>query len=69
MPATEVIAKYHELWHVERSFRMSKTDLDARPMFNRVREAIEAHLTVVFTALAPNKPTGQRATRPKSRGT
>ena len=52
MPATEVIAKYHELWHVERSFRMSKTDLDARPMFNRVRGAIEAHLTIVFTALA-----------------
>jgi Transposase DDE domain len=52
MPATEVIAKYHELWHVERSLRMSKTDLDARPMFNRVRGAIEAHLTIVFTALA-----------------
>jgi hypothetical protein len=52
MPAAEVIAKYHDLWHVEKSFRMSKTDLDARPMFNRVREAIEAHLTIVFTALA-----------------
>jgi hypothetical protein len=24
MPAAEVIAKYHDLWHVERSFRMSK---------------------------------------------
>lgn len=32
MAATEVIAKYHDLWHVEKSFRMSKTDLDARPM-------------------------------------
>jgi hypothetical protein len=52
MPATEVIAKYHDLWHVEKSFRMSKTDLDARPMFNRMRDAIEAHLTIVFTALA-----------------
>ena len=37
MPAAEVIAKYHDLWHVEKSFRMSKTDLDARPMFNRIR--------------------------------
>lgn len=27
MPATEVIAKYHDLWHVEKSFRMSKSDL------------------------------------------
>jgi transposase len=47
-----VIAKYHDLWHVEKSFRMSKTDLQARPMFHRQREAIEAHLTIVFTALA-----------------
>jgi transposase len=52
MPAAEVITKYHDLWHVEKSFRMSKTDLDARPMFNRMRDAIEAHLTIVFTALA-----------------
>jgi DDE family transposase len=52
MPAAEVITKYHDLWHVEKSFRMSKTDLQARPMFHRQREAIEAHLTIVFTALA-----------------
>ena len=52
MAAGEVIAKYHDLWHVERSFRMSKSDLQARPMFHRTREAIEAHLTIVFTALA-----------------
>jgi hypothetical protein len=31
---------------------MSKTDLAARPMFARTRDAIEAHLTIVFTALA-----------------
>ncbi|HEY1441507.1 MAG TPA: IS1634 family transposase, partial [Mycobacterium sp.] len=52
MPAGEVIAKYHDLWHVEQSFRMSKTDLRARPIFHHTRDAIEAHLTVVFTALA-----------------
>jgi hypothetical protein len=52
MPASEIIAKYHDLWHVERSFRMSKTDLEARPMFHHTRDAIEAHLTIVFTALA-----------------
>jgi Transposase DDE domain len=48
----EVISRYHDLWHVEQSFRMSKTDLAARPMFVRRRDAIEAHLTIVFTALA-----------------
>ncbi len=52
MPASEVIAHYHELWRVERSFRMSKSDLRARPMFHRTRDAIEAHLTIVVTALA-----------------
>ena len=39
---------------------MSKTDLDARPMFNRVRDAIEAHLTIVFAALAVSHCIQQR---------
>ncbi|MFZ2514939.1 MAG: IS1634 family transposase [Candidatus Lutibacillus vidarii] len=52
MPPAEVIASYHDLWHIEASFRMSKTDLAARPIFARTRDAIEAHLTVVFAALA-----------------
>jgi hypothetical protein len=52
MPATEIMASYHDLWNVEQSFRMSKTDLAARPLFARTRDAIEAHLTIVFTALA-----------------
>ena len=52
MSATEVIGSYHDLWHVEQSFRISKTDLAARPMFHHTRKAIEAHLTIVFAALA-----------------
>lgn len=52
MPAAEVISSYHDLWQVEASFRMSKTDLRARPMFHRAKDAIEAHLTIVFAALA-----------------
>jgi hypothetical protein len=52
MGAAEVIGKYHDLWHVEQSFRMSKHDLAARPVFHRTRDAIEAHLTIVFAALA-----------------
>ena len=60
MPPGEVIASYHDLWHVEQSFRMSKTDLRARPMFARTRDAIEAHLTIVFTALAVSRETQNR---------
>ena len=52
MGADEVIASYHELWHVEQSFRMSKHDLRTRPIFHRTRDAIEAHLTVVMASLA-----------------
>jgi hypothetical protein len=52
MPAAEVLASYHDLGQVEASFRMSKTDLRARPIFHHTRDAIEAHLTVVFAALA-----------------
>ena len=37
-PAKELIAQYHELWHVERSFRMSKSDLKARPVFHHLEE-------------------------------
>ncbi len=55
MAASEVTASYHDLWHVEQSFRMSKTDLKARPMFHHTRDAIEGHLTIVFTALAVSR--------------
>ncbi|MHB1011068.1 MAG: IS1634 family transposase [Propionibacteriaceae bacterium] len=52
MTGQAVIDAYHDLWQVERSFRMTKSDLRARPVFHHQRDAIEAHLTVVFAALA-----------------
>jgi hypothetical protein len=47
-----VIDAYHRLWRIEKSFRMSKHDLRARPIYHHKRESIEAHLTIVFAALA-----------------
>ena len=47
-----MISSYHELWNIEKSFRMSKHDLKARPVYHRKRESIDAHLTIVFAALA-----------------
>jgi hypothetical protein len=47
-----VISSYHELWRIEKSFRMSKHDLRARPIYHRKRESIDAHLSIVFAALA-----------------
>jgi hypothetical protein len=52
MNGERVVAAYHDLYQVERSFRMAKSDLAARPVFHRLRDSIEAHLTIVFTALA-----------------
>jgi len=46
-----VISAYHRLFQIEASFRMSKHDLAARPIYHHKRESIEAHLTVVFAAL------------------
>jgi len=48
----EVIAYYHQLFQIEASFRMAKSDLRARPIFHHNRDNIEAHLTIVFAALA-----------------
>jgi len=50
-----VISSYHELWRIEKSFRMSKSDLQARPIYHRKRDSIEAHLTIVFAALAVSR--------------
>jgi hypothetical protein len=47
-----VIDAYHQLWHIEKSFRMSKHDLQARPIYHHLRESIDAHLSIVVAALA-----------------
>ena len=50
-----VMGAYHQLWQVEKSFRMSKTDLRARPIYHHKRDSIEAHLTIVMAALAVSR--------------
>jgi hypothetical protein len=50
-----VIGAYHRLWQIEKSFRMSKHDLRARPIYHHKRESIDAHLSVVFAALAVSR--------------
>lgn len=48
----DIMLKYNALWNVEKSFRISKSDLKARPIFHTVKEKIEAHVSIVFAALA-----------------
>jgi hypothetical protein len=55
MTGSAVIGAYHDLWQVEKSFRMAKSDLRARPIFHHQKDSIEAHLTIVFAALAVSR--------------
>jgi transposase len=50
-----VIDRYHDLWHIENSFRITKSDLEARPIFHRLDETIKAHMVIVFAGLAISK--------------
>jgi hypothetical protein len=50
-----VIGACHQLFEIEKSFRMAKSDLQARPVYHRKRYSIEAHLTIVFAALAVSR--------------
>jgi hypothetical protein len=50
-----VIDAYHNLFEVEKSFRISKHDLQARPVYHHKRQSIEAHVTIVFAALAVSR--------------
>lgn len=52
LPETIVIERYHDLWRIEGAFRLTKSDLEARPIFHRLDETIKAHLLIVFAGLA-----------------
>ncbi len=47
-----IIHQYHNLWHVEKSFRMAKSDLQTRPIYHVKNKAIQSHLLICFMALA-----------------
>ncbi|MDK2903917.1 MAG: hypothetical protein PWQ93_1836 [Clostridiales bacterium] len=51
MPDDKVIDTYHGLWQIEESFKITKSTLDARPIFLRTPEHINAHFLICFIAL------------------
>jgi transposase len=55
MKNEEVIDQYQNLWRVEQSFRMTKSDLVARPIFHYKKDAVKAHMLICFMALAVGK--------------
>jgi len=50
LSAEKVIENYGELWQIEKAFRISKTDLRIRPIYHRLKERIEAHISIAFAA-------------------
>jgi transposase len=56
MNGAAIVAAYRDLYEVERSFRMAKSDLGARPIFHHQRDSIDAHLTIVLAALPRSWP-------------
>ena len=50
LDAEKVVAQYHSLWYVERAFRVTKGNLEARPIFHFTEKRIEAHICICFIA-------------------
>ena len=47
---SNILERYRELWQVEYSFRVTKHDLKARPIFHYTPRRIKAHLAISFMA-------------------
>ena len=45
-----VIEKYSQLWLIEKAFRISKSDLQIRPVYHHLKKRIEAHICIAFAA-------------------
>lgn len=50
LKSNQIITNYNNLWQIERAFRISKTDLQIRPIYHRLKHRIEGHICVAFTA-------------------
>ncbi len=51
MPASEIYAAYHNLWRIEESFRIMKSQLDARPVYLQKEETITGHFLICYLAV------------------
>ena len=50
-----IINRYHDLYKIEHAFRISKNDLQTRPIFHFKEEPIKLHMLICFMALAVSK--------------
>jgi len=50
-----IMERYHELYRIEQAFRISKSDLQTRPIFHYKEEPIKLHILICFIALIISK--------------
>jgi transposase len=48
MSDDDIYSTYHRLWRIEESFRIMKSDLDARPVFLQKEETIKGHFLICY---------------------
>ena len=51
MPDLEVYHTYHNLWRIEESFRIMKSQLDARPVYLQKEDTITGHFLICYLAV------------------
>lgn len=51
MKDRDIYDVYHNLWRIEESFRIMKSDLDARPVYLQTEEAIKGHFLICYVAV------------------
>lgn len=49
--ANDIYSTYHNLWRIEESFRIMKSDLDARPVFLQKENTIKGHFLICYIAV------------------
>ena len=48
MADTDIYNTYHNLWRIEESFKLMKSDLDARPAFVQKEDTIKGHFLICY---------------------
>ncbi len=51
MPAKDIYNAYHNLWRIEESFRIMKSQLDARPVYLQKGDTIVGHFFICYLAV------------------
>ena len=51
MSSSEIYAAYHNLWRIEESFHIMKSQLDARPVYLQKQDTITGHFLICYLAV------------------